>query len=121
GGLLLREAWGALLRGGVNGPRRIEPITLERDEPIARNAVVAFATAVDHRTRIAAREECLFAEKALTDRVGNVCAVRIEADQLVIQLQRYGDPVGLLRRREVCLVGCADWRGERGRLRAIDD
>src|SRR5262249_55169190 len=76
------------------------------------DAVVALAAAIHHRTRIAAREERFFAEKALADRSGDTGAVRIETYQMVVQRERYGCPHRLLRFAEFRLMD--GWGGRRG-------
>src|SRR5262249_12150397 len=80
-GLLLRERWALRLRirHDFSRRRRLEPIALERNQAIvaARDAVVALAAAVHHRTRIGAREKGLFAQEPLADRPGDARVVRI--------------------------------------------
>src|SRR5262249_40478056 len=88
-------------------------------EAIARDAVVALAAAVHHRTRIAAREERFFAEKAFADRSGDSCAVRIETYQLVVQRERYGCPDRLLWFAEFRLMDGGEGRRESRLLRAV--
>src|SRR5262249_6516537 len=68
-GLLLRKRWALLLliRDDRSGRRRLEPVALERNQAVAvaRDAVVALAAAVDHRTCIRAREKGLFTQEPL--------------------------------------------------------
>src|SRR5262249_46474714 len=88
-GLLLRKRWALLLliRDDRSGRRRLEPIALERNQAVAvaRDAVVALAAAVDHRTCIGTREKGLFTQEPLADRPGDARVVRIETDQLEVQ------------------------------------
>src|SRR5262249_40654974 len=71
---LLHERWALRLRIRHHFSRRrwLEPISLERDQAItaARDAVVALAAAVDHRTCIRARERGFVAQEPLADRPG---------------------------------------------------
>src|SRR5262249_51103926 len=122
-GLLLRKRWALLLliRDDRSGRRRLEPVALERNQAVAvaRDAVVALAAAVDHRTGIRAREKGLFTQGPLADRPGDARVVRIETDQLEVQWQRDG-VARRARDAELGLVDGAERGSKRGLLGAVD-
>src|SRR5262249_16421192 len=122
-GLLLRKRWALLLliRDDRSGRRRLEPVALERNQAVAvaRDAVVALAAAVDHRTCIGTREKGLFTQEPLADRPGDARVVRIETDQLEVQWQRDG-VARRARDAELGLVDGAERGSKRGLLGAVD-